>query len=88
MVAHHVQVMNPHGFATKVSDYRTVPACGYHHSQLHDQGERSFWERFDLDPHEEIARYLMRWAKAHPDGNVREGFILAMEEVVDGSLSR
>ena len=38
------------GVGMKPGDNRTVPLCHDHHAEQHSVGERTFWERLDIDP--------------------------------------
>jgi len=80
--AHHIQVGNPNGVSTKVSDFRAVPLCSTHHGDLHALGEKEFWELKRFNPTSLIAVMMSVYAREHPDGNVREAMLQSMEDVL------
>ncbi|MGL4401187.1 MAG: hypothetical protein ACRCXD_15050 [Luteolibacter sp.] len=59
--AHHIRLGNACGIGTKPSDYRTVPLCPQHHHELHQKGERTFWNRHEMDPDALIIRLLLAY---------------------------
>lgn len=59
--AAHVRIGNGGGISLKPSDYRTVPLCHRHHSEQHQYGERTFWQKYGYDPQRMIARYLSQY---------------------------
>ena len=49
--AHHLRFAQPRALGRRVSDEFTVPLCRVHHRELHRVGnERSWWDRFNIDP--------------------------------------
>jgi len=49
----------------KPSDFRAVPLMWDLHERLHCQGERRFWDEYELDPEWLIGLQLLRWLKEH-----------------------
>lgn len=62
VVAHHVR-MHPHGggVGLKPSDYRTVPLNQMRHLELHQHGEKSFWQKWNVIPEMVMAELLHLW---------------------------
>jgi hypothetical protein len=50
VVASHIRIGTDGGTGFKPSDWWTLPLCDSHHKELH-RGERSFYERYGIDPH-------------------------------------
>ena len=48
--AHHITIAEKRGISQKVSDRLCIPLCYPHHQQLHNTGERKFWEKLDIEP--------------------------------------
>jgi len=51
--AHHLTFLGGQGMRTKECDNKTVPLCFKHHRNLHDIGERKFWENWGIDAEQE-----------------------------------
>lgn len=50
VVAHHLtHVKDKGGMGLKTGDEYTLPLCWLHHQTLHNMGEKSFWEQWDVD---------------------------------------
>lgn len=60
--AHHVRIGNTGGTSLKPSDYRAIPLSGELHTELHLVGEKSFWEKYKIDPEIEISKNLIMYA--------------------------
>lgn len=57
IVAHHLTFVNDRGgVALKTGDNWTVPLCFFHHSALHNMGERTFWKTWQIDAEEEAKK--------------------------------
>lgn len=58
--AHHCRHLSPRTLGKRVSDFLTVPLCGWHHQigpdALHRGDEASWWEAVGIDPREFIRR--------------------------------
>ena len=63
VVAHHVRLGASAGTGQKPSDLMTVPITQTLHLTLHSMGEKSFWERHGLDPHELVFKYISEYFK-------------------------
>ena len=48
--AHHITTAELRGMGQRVSDNFTIPLCYSHHHQLHMTGEKSFWQKLDINP--------------------------------------
>lgn len=59
VVAHHLRY-HPHGggMGLKPSDYRVVPINQFLHRELHDVGERAFWQKHGICPEIYVADML------------------------------
>lgn len=62
-VAHHCHLFHDGGIGTKPSDYKTVPLTATEHVQLHNGGEKAFWEAHGVDPKRVIAWLLSQYVK-------------------------
>lgn len=67
----------PTGMAEKPDDAWTLPLCGRHHREQHEEGEMDFWKQHDIRPFE-IAAYL--WLAS---GDQERG-----EQIVEASRAR
>lgn len=56
--AHHVRMGSHAGLGTKPSDYLCVPLCFKHHDELHNKGEKTFWQTHQIPPHIFIIKML------------------------------
>jgi hypothetical protein len=75
--AHHVRLGNACGMGTKPSDYRTVPLCPMHHGELHQNGEKTFWSKYTMDPDALIVRLLLGFTDSSKEA------ILFLEETAE-----
>lgn len=82
-IAHHVRQGAGAGVGIKPSDYRTVPLTDAEHRELHQMGERAFWQAHGVDPAAIILTLLCRYTGAvMPDGPV-ESAIAVLERQAD-----
>ena len=56
---HHVRTYWNAGMGMKPPDRMTLPLCRKHHRQLHDGGERRFWDKHKYNEHEEILKIII-----------------------------
>jgi hypothetical protein len=61
--AHHITIAEKRGISQKVSDKFTIPLCYPHHQQLHNFGERKYWEKLDIDPVYQANVFYNMWEK-------------------------
>lgn len=55
--AHHLTILKgERGVGQKVGDNYTLPVCAIHHRNLHDMGEKKFWEAWGIDAIEEALK--------------------------------
>lgn len=59
VVAHHVRCFGWGGMAIKPSDFRVVPLTHAEHLELHNTGERDFWEMREIDPRSHICAQML-----------------------------
>ena len=62
-VCHHVRMGGNGGMGVKPSDYRGVPLRDIEHKLLHQNGERSFWQTYRLNPDEIIISLMIGYIK-------------------------
>jgi hypothetical protein len=68
----------------KPSDYLTVPLTDSLHKDLHNHGEKSFWERHGQQPEEVIFMNLLCYAaqiRGEDISHVVEGLISSLEDL-------
>ena len=64
-IAHHLTFCGGQGRGTKESDSKTVPLCPYHHSMLHNIGEKEFWKQVGI-PLKMVEAYADKlWSKSN-----------------------
>lgn len=71
----HERLSDPHhvmggGKAMKCSDLYTIPLCREHHTEHDNLGKISFYEKYDADKWQEVARTLEMFIM---DGLIRKG---------------
>lgn len=49
VIAHHVRCLGHGGMGLKPPDYCCVPLTQELHQELHDKGERTFWDKYQKD---------------------------------------
>jgi len=54
--AHHVR-LGLRTMGKRVSDFRAVPLCERHHTDLHSGSEDAFWKAYATDPTEWMANF-------------------------------
>jgi len=54
--AHHEPIGKTGGVAMKCSDRETVPLCREHHSERHQIGKITFYDKYNIDYVEEIEK--------------------------------
>lgn len=55
---HHVRTCYNAGVGKKPDDIYCIDLCRAHHSELHQIGEKTFWEKHRVNPFEEIVKKL------------------------------
>ena len=61
--AHHITIAEKRGISQKVSDFWTIPLCYAHHDQLHNFGERKYWEQLNINPMDIAIKFYELWSK-------------------------
>ena len=57
VVAHHLTyISDKGGMGLKTGDNWVLPMCFFHHSVLHNMGEKTFWKTWQIDAEEEARR--------------------------------
>lgn len=79
--AHHVRMDSHAGTGVKPSDYLVVPLCHTHHSELHQHGEKSFWQRHMMPPHVAMTRFLTLYLIKHGESGIPEVIHLLSEAI-------
>ena len=69
--AHHVTVNADRGLGQKPSDYWCIPLTAEQHDLLHRTGERTYWERRELNPHRIAGVMMMAYLEDQLDLNPR-----------------
>lgn len=68
--AHHITIAEKRGISQKVSDCWTIPLCYLHHDQLHNTGERKFWNILKINPMEIAVDFYTLWEKGNKDKEI------------------
>jgi hypothetical protein len=53
---HHIVEKGKGSMGMKTSDYRAVPLCNEHHSEYHNHGRQTFFNKYNFDPEYIIER--------------------------------
>jgi len=61
VVAHHVRIGQGGGMGLKPSDYRCIPLTADQHGALHQMGERTYYNNFQVDPDVEMSDNLQSY---------------------------
>lgn len=61
-VAHH-EPLGGAGLSIKCDDSRGCPLCVKHHSERHQTGFKTFWDKYRIAPEMEIIRLLTDYLK-------------------------
>ena len=68
VVPHHVRMGHTGGMGTKPGDNHSVPLCVDCHNELHQIGERRFWQGNAKDPHAIASKMWAIWTKKPWEG--------------------
>lgn len=88
VVAHHVTVWSGRGMSQKPCDFWCVPLTNELHQDLHQHGEKSFWNHNKLNPHRMITKYQREFISMMTDQSFElaiqlSDFISKIDKVVD-----